>query len=202
MINWEIEIGEFDIEFLPRIAIKGQALVDFLAKFSGFSEDAELLDEETWVACVDGSSNRKRSGAGVVLISLEREQLELAIELAFPTTNNEAEYEAVIAGMTIARELGVRVLEVRSDSEVVSEHIRGEYEARGEKMKRYLSKVRELEESFGRVLVTRVPREKNARADSLARLGSRPDEDIEASNLQVHTLLQPSITLPERVMPV
>jgi ribonuclease HI len=65
----------------------------------------------------------------------------LAIKLAFPTTNNEAEYEAVIADMTVARELGVRVLEVRSDYEVVSGHICGEYETRGEKMKKYLAKV-------------------------------------------------------------
>jgi ribonuclease HI len=54
---------------------------------------------------------------------------------------------------------------------VVVGHIRGEYEARGEKMKRYLSKVQEIERSFEKVMVTRVPREDNDRADSLASLG-------------------------------
>jgi ribonuclease HI len=51
-----------------------------------------------------------------VLINLEGEHLEFAIKLAFPTSNNEAEYEAVISGMEVARELGVKILEVRSDS--------------------------------------------------------------------------------------
>jgi ribonuclease HI len=54
------------------------------------------------VACVDGSSTRKRIGAGVVLINPEGEYLEFTIRLAFTTTNNEAEYKAVIAGMEVA----------------------------------------------------------------------------------------------------
>jgi hypothetical protein len=64
MVNWVIEIGEFNINFLPRMAINGQALVDFLADFSGFLEDVGLPDEEVRLACVDGSSTRKRSGVG------------------------------------------------------------------------------------------------------------------------------------------
>jgi ribonuclease HI len=199
-VNWAIEIREFDIEFLPRTAIKGQVMANFLAEFSSFLEDTKLLAEETWVACVDGSSNRKRSGAGVMLISLEGEQLELALKLAFPTTNNEAEYEVVVAGMAITQELGVQVLEVRSNSEVVSGHICGEYATRGKKMKMYLAKVRELEGSFERMLIMRVPRENNTRADSLAHLGSSTDDDIEASDLQVHTLLHPSIGPPNYIM--
>jgi len=64
--------------------------------------------------------------------------------------------------MEVAQELGVKILEVRSDSQVVALQIRGEYEARGEKKKQFNS--------------TRVPREGNTRADSLARLGSETDE--------------------------
>ncbi len=132
-------------------------MADFLAEFSGFPKDVGLLDGEVWVACVDGSSTRKRSGAGVVLISLEGEHLEFVVGLAFTTTNNEAKYEAVIADMQAARELGVKVLKVRSDSQMVAGHIRGEYEVQGKKIKKYLSKVQELERAFKRVLVTRVP---------------------------------------------
>jgi hypothetical protein len=71
MVNWTIEIREFNIDFLPRTTIKGQALANFLAEFNGFLEDVRLPKGEVWVACVDGSSTKKRSGASVVLISPE-----------------------------------------------------------------------------------------------------------------------------------
>jgi ribonuclease HI len=61
----------------------------------------------------------------------------------FPTTNNEAEYEAVLAGLGIAKDLGAKNLEVRSDSQVIVGHIQGDYEARGDKMIKYLAKVQE-----------------------------------------------------------
>lgn len=135
-------------------------------------------------------------------MSPEGEHLEFAIKSAFITTNNEAEYEAIIPGMELAREMGVMILERRSDSQVVTGHIRREYEARGEKMKEYLSKVQELERAFERLLVTRVPREDNSRTDSLYKLGSATNEDTEASKLQVQTLHQPSIVQPVNVMSV
>lgn len=50
-------------------------MADFLAELSGFLEDVRLPDGEVWVACMDGSSTRKRSGVGVVLKSLEGEHL-------------------------------------------------------------------------------------------------------------------------------
>jgi ribonuclease HI len=50
------------------------------------------------------------------LVSLEGEKLEFAIKIAFPIMSNEAEYEAVLAGLGLAREVGARNLEVRSDS--------------------------------------------------------------------------------------
>lgn len=62
-------------------------------------------------------------------MGLNREECEPAIQLEFTTTNNEAEYEAIIVGMKMAREMGVKNLEVRSDSQVVIRHVKGEYEA-------------------------------------------------------------------------
>jgi hypothetical protein len=66
LVNWVVELGEFDIDFLLRTTIKGQALADFLVEFSGFLEEVGILVRDAWVVCVDGSSTWKRSGAGVV----------------------------------------------------------------------------------------------------------------------------------------
>lgn len=92
-VNWAVELEEFDIDFLPWTAIKRQTSTDFLAKFCGFPEEVELAVRDTWVACMDRSSTRKRNGVVVVLIVPEGECLEFAILLAFATTKNEAEYE-------------------------------------------------------------------------------------------------------------
>ena len=109
------------------------------------------------MAYVDGSSTRKYSGAGVILKGPNREECEVAIQFQFTTTNNEAEYEAIITGKNLALEMGVRNLEIKSDSQVVVGHVKGEYEARGEKMRRYLDKVKKIMKSFDKVIFTKVP---------------------------------------------
>jgi ribonuclease HI len=80
------------------------------------------------------------------------------LRLEFKTTNNEAEYEAVIAGLGMALELGAESVEVWSDSQVIVGHIRGEFEAKGEKMKMYLSKVHNMQSSFQKFCITKIPK--------------------------------------------
>ena len=72
--------------------------------------------EKNWVVFVDGSSNKKYGGAVVLLITPEGEELSSSLRLEFRTTNNEAEYEAIIAGLGMALELGAVLVEIRSDS--------------------------------------------------------------------------------------
>jgi ribonuclease HI len=86
--------------------------------------------ERKWVVYVDGSSTKKKGGAGIVLFTPDGEKLSSSLRLEFKTTNNEAEYEAVVAGLELALELGVDSVEIRSDSQVIVGHIRGEFEPR------------------------------------------------------------------------
>jgi len=88
---------ELDLEFYPRTTIKAQVLTDFIAEFSNLPESQEMPDKEAWVAYVDGSSMKSRRGAEVALITPDKEEIAVALKLDFPTTNNEAEYEVVIA---------------------------------------------------------------------------------------------------------
>lgn len=160
-------------------------MADFLVEFCNVPESEELQKDETWVAYMDGSSTYTSSGAWIVLISPEGEELEIAIKMAFPTTNNEAEYEAILASRGIAKEMGAKNLEVKSDSQVIVGHIQGEYEAQGDKMIQFLAKVQESRAFFDRMMLARIPMKENVRADSLARIGSRSDEEIEASKHKV-----------------
>ncbi|XP_062155167.1 uncharacterized protein LOC133863220 [Alnus glutinosa] len=161
LVDWSVELGQFDIEFHPRTSIKGQVLADFILEFSNTPESKELPKKETWVAYVDGSSANWKSGVGVTLASLDGESFRYAIKLDFVTTNNEAEYEAVLAGLSIAREMGAKNVEVRSDSQVVVSHVQGLAEAQGENMIQYLDKVHEYQSNFDRTVMTKVPREEN-----------------------------------------
>jgi ribonuclease HI len=197
-----VELGEFDLEFYSRTTIKAQVLTNFIAEFSNFPKSKELPEGDTWIAYVDGSSMKSWSGAGVALITLEKEEISVALKLNFPTTNNEAEYEAVIAGLSLTKHLGAKNLEIRSDSQVVVGHIQGGSEAKGEKMIGYLAKVRSFWDHFERVVVTQVPRTENERADALAWLQSTTNEKIAASKQWVLVLDNPFIANSGPVMQI
>jgi len=67
LVQWAIELSQFDVEYHPRIAIKAQALVDFIAEFT-LSDDEKAQDEsESWRILTDGSSVQKRGGVGVII---------------------------------------------------------------------------------------------------------------------------------------
>jgi hypothetical protein len=112
LVNWAVELGEFDLEFYPRTTIKAQVLADFIVEFSNLPKSHETPAKEAWIAYVDGSSMKSRSGAREVLITPDKEEIAVTLKLDFPTTNNEAEYEAVIAGLSLAEHLGAKNLEV------------------------------------------------------------------------------------------
>ena len=88
---------------------------------------------------VDGASNQKGSGVGLVLISPEKIIIEKSLRLDISTTNNEAEYEALLMGMTMVQRMGGKLVKVFSDSGLVVGQVKGEFEAKDEKMQEYLS---------------------------------------------------------------
>ena len=97
---------------------------------------------------MDGAANAQGSGAGLILTSLDGIDVEYTLRLGFQTSNNEAEYEAVIARLNLAHSMEADQLEVSSDSQLVVKQIEDSYKAKGEKMIIYLKKVRELLKKF------------------------------------------------------
>ncbi|GFZ19787.1 hypothetical protein Acr_28g0004920 [Actinidia rufa] len=121
---------------------------------------------------VDGARNHQRAGARVVLKSPEGAVFEQCLRFNFPAMNNEAEYEALIAGLRSAGKLGVPELCVYSDSKLVVNQVKGKFEARGVKMAKYLQVAKNLLSEFRTVKIEQVGREFNAHADALASLAS------------------------------
>ncbi|XP_021715146.1 uncharacterized protein LOC110683100 [Chenopodium quinoa] len=121
MSKWAIELSGFDIKYEPRTTIKSQALDDFVADFSPDLEQqaaqevkqiTQIADPGTWTLYVDGSSNFRGAGLGVVLKSPQGDMMVQSICCNFKATDNEVEYEALIAGMNLARNLGASELQV------------------------------------------------------------------------------------------
>ncbi|XP_059670727.1 uncharacterized protein LOC132316237 [Cornus florida] len=154
--------------------------------------------EIVWDLFVDGSSTAQASGAGLALVSLEGENIQYALRFGFKATNNEAEYEALIAGLKVANALGVEQLKVYTDSQLVAGQVQAEYEARDEKMKSYLQKVKELKNHFQRFLIHQIPREENGKADALARLATALEPEIN-KNIPLEYLDELSISQERQI---
>ena len=143
---------------------------------------------------VDGAANAQGSGAGLILTSPEGIDIEYALRFGFRASNNEAEYEAVIAGLNLDHSMEVDQLEVCRDSQLVVKQIEDSYKARGEKIILYLKKVWELLKKFVRVRIRKIPRAENSRADALAKLATASQQDLNRLT-HVEHLSEPSVDL-------
>ncbi|XP_075670146.1 uncharacterized protein LOC142639901 [Castanea sativa] len=170
LIQWAVELSEFNVRYLPRTTIKAQALADFIAEFTP-NQDELNKDEgnERWVINVDRSSTLYAGGIGVILKSLEGDKLEYVAHLQYQTTNNEAEYEALLKGLELTKSLGAGSIIVKGDSQLIINHVNGMCDAKEDRMKKYLSKVRRLVQKFIEVSFVQLPREENMEADALAK---------------------------------
>lgn len=116
LVKWAIELGEFDIHYKPHNSIKGQAAANFISELIPISSTT-ILESPTnlvrssstlplWKLYVDGFPNNKCSGAGIIITSSDESVYEYSLKFNFHTTNNMAEYETLIAGPQLVRELG------------------------------------------------------------------------------------------------
>ncbi|KAK0595586.1 hypothetical protein LWI29_008081 [Acer saccharum] len=151
-----------------------------------------------WQLRVDGSSNTHGSGAGVVVSTPEGDSVECALRFDFKATNNQAEYEALIAGLKVCTVLGADEVEIFSDSQVVVNQVLDEYQARDESMITYLELANELLKRFKEYRIAHVPREENEQADALAKLASATI-NIWPKSISMIRLLQPSIVKSKEV---
>jgi hypothetical protein len=103
-----MEVGQYDVEFIPQRVIKSQALADFIAEWmdSGLRDIDDLPDH--WVMYFEGSYTLKGVGVGIMLIPPEGGMLKYAIQIEFPITNNTAEYEGLVTELRLAKELGIQ----------------------------------------------------------------------------------------------
>ena len=198
MALWAIELSEFDIQYCSQIAMKGQAVADFIVEYSQ-SEGQGADGLKQWIIHTDGSLNRHARGVGVVIQTPERDKVECMIRLDFPTTNNEVEYEALLTGLDLAKATGAGNVILHCDSQVITSQNNGEYECRSERMKKYLEEVKNRIESL-EVKFVQVPRKENECVDRLAKAASAefmiPYEQV-LSFVQISSLIDDKANVQE-----
>jgi ribonuclease HI len=124
---------------------------------------------EIWKMYFDGSSSKEGSGAGIVLISPSKEVVSLSYKLEFETTNNIAEYEALVLGLRAAKDMAIDKLEVFGDSELVVNQVKDIYQEKQLRLKQYINEVWDIVDNlFLAFNISFVPRDANQREDSLA----------------------------------
>ncbi|CAL9031657.1 unnamed protein product, partial [Prunus brigantina] len=197
LVKWAIELGEFDIQFKPRPAEKGQAVADFISELTLPASSEPLVTEPTppvtesvgtehldpsvpvWILHVDGSANQQGCGAGLVLTTPDGSKLEYALRFSFRTSNNEAEYEALLAGLRLAKSMSAKQIRIHNAS-----------------MSAYLSVPHQLLQRFQAYEIRQIPRSENSHADALSRLASAINDKI-GRKVPVEILSQPSTTMAE-----
>ena len=107
----------------------------------------------------------------MVIQTLEGDKIECMIRLDFPTTNNEAEYKALVAGLDLARAAGAENMIMHCNSQVITSQINGDYECRNERMKKYLEEVKSQISGL-EVKFVQIPREENECANRLTKAAS------------------------------
>jgi ribonuclease HI len=177
-----VELGEFDIKFCPRQAIKSQILADFVSEWT-----------EIQIMYFDGTLNLEGAGAGILLISPQGEHLKYVLQIQYKASNNGAEYEALIHGLRIEVFLGIKRLLAFGDSKIIIEQVNKEWDCVKDTMDAYCAEIRKLEGHFEGIEFQHVPQNNNVAADVLSKLGSR--RALVQAGVFVQDLRKPSIKL-------
>nr|GEX27936.1 reverse transcriptase domain-containing protein [Tanacetum cinerariifolium]GEX46518.1 reverse transcriptase domain-containing protein [Tanacetum cinerariifolium] len=153
LLKWRFELEEHDIHYRPRTSVKRQILADFIIERpEDDPPDTPMEDKEElpdlWILFTDGSLSIDGSGAGLILINLEGMEFKYALRFRFNATNNEAEYEALIVGLRITKQMGVINLQANVDSRLVDNQVNKTYVAKEPGMIEYLEKVKNLTSTF------------------------------------------------------
>jgi ribonuclease HI len=179
--KWAVELGALTLNFKPRMAIKLQALVNFMAEWQENQVEAPV--------------KLSGDGIGVLFVSPKGEQLKYVFQILFEVSNNEAEYEALLHGLRLAVSVGIKRLLVYGDSLLLVQQVNKEWDVNKDTIDAYVEKIRKLKNKFSGLEIHHVNRDNNVGANVLSILGS--DRANIPLGVFVHELHHSSIKTPD-----
>jgi ribonuclease HI len=171
---WGIKLSPLDITYEKRKAIKSLVLPDFTAEWLDLQNVGPPDLSSVWTMCFDGSKRVQGAGARVVFISLQGNKLKYVLRMSFPqASNNEAEYEALLHGMKMAKTCGATQLKIFGDSNLVIQQVMNHCDAISDNIMTYRNLYYYLEGTFDGCEVSHISRANNEEADNLANIVSQ-----------------------------
>jgi ribonuclease HI len=171
---WGIELSPLYITYKNQKAIKSQVLPDFTAEWLELQNTGPPDLSSVWTMYFDGSKRVQGAGAVVVLISPQGDKLKYILRMSFPqASNNEAEYEALLHGMKMAKACGVTRLKIFGESNLVVPQVMNRCDGISDNMTAYRYLYYYLEGTFDGCKVSHVSRASNEEASNLANIGSQ-----------------------------
>jgi len=161
-----------------------------LADFTSEVQD-NLESEAPWILYVDGSSNKGEGGARVFLEGSRSLRIEQSLHFDFKASNNQVEYEALIARLLLAKDMGVQKVECKTGSQLIVGHISGEYQVKDPLLLKYYHRVVDIMAGFESVTIHDIKREDNSQADILSKLASSKQKGLQQN------LSTPSLAIEE-----
>jgi ribonuclease HI len=170
--KWSVELMGETLAHVPHKVIKSQILADFVAEWTDTQLPSLQIQAECCTLYFDGSVMKTGVGAGLLFVSPLEEHMRYAIRLHSPASNNMTAYEALLCGLRIAIETGIKRLDVRGDSQLVIDQVMKNASCHDGKMEAYCNAVRALEDKFYGIELNHVPRRYNEEADELTKIAS------------------------------
>jgi ribonuclease HI len=163
-----------DITYEKRKANKSQVLPDFTAEWLELQNTGPPDLSSVWTMYFDGSKRVQGAGAGVVLISPQGDKLKYVLRMSFSqSSNNEAEYEALLHGMKMAKACGAIRLKIFGDSNLVVQQVMNHCDAVSDNMTAYRNLYYYLERTFDGCEVSHISRASDEEADNMANIRSQ-----------------------------
>jgi ribonuclease HI len=189
--KWSVELMGQTLAYAPLKAIKSQILADFVAEWTDTQLPPPQIQAECWTLYFDSSVMKTGAGTGLLFVSPLGEHMLYAVRLHFPASNNMAEYEALLCGLKIAIEIGIKRLDMRGDSQLVIDQVMKNASCHDDKMEAYCKAVRALEDKFYGIELNHVPRRYNEEADQLSKIAS--GQITVPPNVFARDIAQPSV---------
>jgi len=167
--KWILALSEFDLRYESAKAVKGQVMADFVTQHYGTVETLEIVP---WTLFFDESTCDRGAGIGIVLISPQGRKYEFSLPIVATSTNNQAEYQALIKGLELLREVRADAVEIFGDSMLVINQLAGSYECRSEVLITCYERSMQLLKEFKDFRLEHVPRLHNEKANRLAQHAS------------------------------
>jgi len=152
MSSWAVELSELNMCYEPHDPIKAQCLLNFV------NDLKRTPEEDQWTLYIDGSSNPKGARVDIVLEGPNDILIEKSLHFTFRTSNNQAKYKAILAGLSLACEVDVKMLTCKSNSKLTVGHLNDEFQIKDTTLLQYYHLVRNvIQYAFERVCIQHIP---------------------------------------------